>query len=94
MLYTLTSPADIYDRIRLFPSREAALAVAEGARKVLTVAVDFDPRMRRVIPSWTDPNHFDPEWTTPAQPHADGSVTAKGPIPSPLFQHGVLLHHA
>ncbi len=86
MLYTFTSPADEYDRIHLFPSREAALAMAAGrCGSVRGVAVGFDPRMRRVVPLWTDPNEFDPTWTTPAQPHPDGSITAKGPIPQQLF---------
>lgn len=84
MLYTFTNPSDPYDRIRLFPSPEAARAT-EGGKPVRVVAVGVDARMRRVIPLWTDPNSFDPSWTTPAQWHADGSVTAKGPIPSPLF---------
>lgn len=85
MLYTLTSPADEYDRILLFPSPEAALALGTGQRSVRVVAVNFDSRNRRVVPLWTDPEQFDPAWTTPAQPHPDGSVTAKGPIPQQLF---------
>jgi len=84
MLYTLTSPAESYDRIRLFPSLEAARA-AEETRPIRVVALGFDARMRRVIPLWTDPQSFDPAWSAPAQSHADGSVTAKGPIPTSLF---------
>jgi hypothetical protein len=85
MLYTVTSPADAYDRIRLFPDAEAARATAGDERAVLMVAVDFDALMRRVIPLWTDPHAFNPDWWAPAQPHPDGSVTARGPIPTPLF---------
>lgn len=85
MLYTIASPADQLDRIRLFPSAEAARATFDGSRPVRVVAVGFDPGMRRIVPLWTDPMVFDPAWTTPAQHHADGSVTAKGPIPQPLF---------
>lgn len=88
MLYTVTSPSDPYDRIRLFPSPEAARATEIG-KPVRVVAVGFDPRMRRVIPLWTDPQSFDPAWTAPAQSHADGSVTAKGPIPTSLFVLGL-----
>lgn len=85
MLYTVTGPADSYDRIQLFPNAEAARQAAGEQRTVRTVAVDFDSLMRRVVPLWTDPQEFNPEWWAPAQPHPDGSITAKGPIPTPLF---------
>lgn len=84
MLYTFTNPADPYDRIRLFSSPEAARAT-EVHKPVRVVALGADIRMRRVIPLWTDPKSFNPSWSAPAQWHADGSVTAKGPIPSSLF---------
>lgn len=86
MLYTVLSPGEEYDRILLFPSQEAAEAVAAGLRPVRPVAVGYDSMMRRVIPLWTDPQAFDPAWSTPAQPHPDGSVLAKGPIPVSLFR--------
>jgi hypothetical protein len=85
MLYTFTTPGESYDRIRLFPDPDAARALATEARRLQIVAVGYDARMRRVIPLWTDPTLFDPTWTAPAQSHPDGSVTAKGPIPSELF---------
>jgi hypothetical protein len=37
------------------------------------------------VPRWIDPLAFDPAWTTPAELHGDGSVTAKGMIPKELF---------
>jgi hypothetical protein len=86
MLYTMTSPAEDYDRILLYPSIEAARAVAGSMKPVHLVDVDYDEMMRRVIPLRTDPQAFDPDWSTPAQPHADGTVTAKGPIPEFLFR--------
>jgi hypothetical protein len=85
MLYTTTNPAEAYDRIRLFPSLEAARAVAFDGRHVQIVAVDYDHRMRRVVPLAADPALLDPAWSAPAQFHPDGSVTAKGPLPSHLF---------
>ena len=86
MLYTITNPAEDYDRIRLFPSLEAARAVAFDGRHIQIVAVDYDHRMRRVFPlHQVDPTLLDPAWSTPAQFHPDGSVTAKGPLPTHLF---------
>lgn len=87
MLYTVTSPAEASDRILLYPSREAAKRAISGSiRQVILVAVNYDEMMRRVIPVFTDAQSFDPDWSTPAQPHPDGSVTAKGPIPESLFR--------
>jgi hypothetical protein len=85
MLYTLTRPALQGDRIQLYPSPDAAQARAGGGQPVIEVAVRFDARGRRVVPSWTDPHVFDPMWTAPAEFHPDGSITAKGPIPGQLF---------
>jgi hypothetical protein len=85
MLYTITHPAEAYDRIRLFPSLEAARAVAFDGRNIQIVAVDYDHGMRRVVPLEVDPTVLDPAWSAPAQFHPDGSVTAKGPLPAHLF---------
>jgi hypothetical protein len=74
------------DRVRLFMTAEAALAVADPEHVVHAVAVGFDDRMRRVVPLWTDPEQFDPTWSAPAQSHADGSLTARGPIPRALYR--------
>lgn len=85
MLYTPTHPVQQGDRIRLFPTIDAARAVAQDGRPVLGVAVQFDAPCRRVTPLWVDAQIFDPAWSTPAEYHYDGSVTARGPIPEPLF---------
>jgi hypothetical protein len=85
MLYTPFCPDHALDRIRLFPSQEAARAFAGHGKRVLSVAVGFDAMMRRVVPLLCDPQAIDPNWSTPAQSHADGSVTAKGPIPEVLY---------
>ena len=85
MLYALVEPARQPDRIRLFPSEEAARRSAVGEREPVAVAVFCDAPSHRVFPSWTDPVIFDPTWATPAELHADGSVTARGPIPECLF---------
>jgi hypothetical protein len=85
MMYTNTRPTYQEDRIHLFPSLEAARA-AGGCRRILyKVAVRFDPLERRVVPLWTHPSVIDRNWRVRAEAHADGSVTARGPIPTLLF---------
>lgn len=84
MLYTSAEPKMQGDRIRLFPSLSAYRS-AFGSSPVHAVAVRFDPDGRRLFPLWTDPATFDPQWSTPAQFHADGSVTARAPVPQALF---------
>ena len=84
MLYTHTPSTHQGDRIRFYPSATAAQA-ADSGQAVLAVAVRFDAPGRRVVPLWTDPDMFDPTWTTPAELHADDSITARGPIPARLF---------
>jgi hypothetical protein len=86
MLYTFEGPRDDADRVRFFLTAEAALAQADPEHEIHAVAVEFEDQMRRVVPRWTDPELFDPSWTTPAQPHADGSLTARGPIPRALYR--------
>lgn len=85
MLYTLITPGEPHDRIRLFPDPDAARAEAPEPKRIRIVAVGYDERMKRVVPLWTDDRLSNPFWFAPAQPHPDGSVTAKGPIPSELF---------
>ena len=85
MFFTTTDPMHQSDRIYLYPRPEAALHGLNDGRSVFGVAVEFDLRSRKVTPLWVDRESFDPAWTTPAEPHADGSVTAKAPIPEPLF---------
>lgn len=84
MLYTAYEPTSQGDRIRLFPSL-AAFRTTFGNRAAFEVAVRYDPGDRRLYPLWTHPFSFDPTWSTPAQLHADGSVTARAPIPEVLF---------
>lgn len=84
----LFAPADSEgtpDRVRLFPTLEAAAGKAVPQREWIAVAVEVAPCGRRVSPLWTDARAFDPGWQSPAQLHADGSVTARGPIPEPLI---------
>lgn len=85
MLYTPTRPADQGDRVRLYPSPDAARAEAGADRPIFEVAVRLEGRQRRLVPLWSLPQVLDPTWTTPAQIHADGSITARAPIPQPLF---------
>lgn len=88
MLYTTTASDCQVDRIRLFPSPEAAVeANSCAARRVHGVAVGLDRGDHRLIPLWTDPNVFDSAWTAPAELLADRSIIAKCPIPAPLFVH-------
>ena len=82
MLYTRTIPAEQRDRIELFPDVDAARM---DGHRVIGVAVHFDARSRRLVPLRAMPREFDPMWTTPAEFHADGSITARGPIPELLF---------
>jgi hypothetical protein len=88
MLYTTTPCDHQSDRIRLFPSPEAAVgADADRVRTVHGVAVLLDRGDHRVVPLWTDPQVFDSAWTAPAELLADRSIIARGPIPAPLFVH-------
>ncbi|WP_406696880.1 hypothetical protein V5E97_38430 [Singulisphaera sp. Ch08] len=88
MLYTTTASDHQVDRIRLFPSPEAAAeADANDVRTIHGVAVTLDRGVHRVIPLWTDPQVFDSAWTAPAELLADRSIIARCPIPAPLFVH-------
>ena len=84
MLYTRTPAGQQRDRIELFP-HPAAAALALDGHPVIGVAVQYDARSRRLVPLRAMPREFDPTWTTPAESHPDGSVTARGPIPELLF---------
>jgi hypothetical protein len=85
MLYTLTTPGEPHDRIRLFPDPALARGGSAGGRPVRVVAVNFDERMKRVVPLWKDGPLSNPFWYAPAESHPDGSITAKGPFPRELF---------
>jgi hypothetical protein len=85
MMYTPTRPAEQGDRILLFPDPLAARAALGEGLTLFGVAVQFDWRGRRVAALGPDARGIDPTWSTPAEAHADGSATARGPIPSLLF---------
>ncbi len=87
MLYTLTDPAEPVDRVRLFLSLEEARNLSEhrGEHSVYAVAASFDRRGRCLVPLERHAAAIDPDWTTPVQPHGDGSITARGPIPPALY---------
>lgn len=85
MFFTLTSPDAEVDRVHLFPDVDAAVTEARGVQLVYQVDVELDEPSRRVTPSWVDDRVFDSAWRTPAEIHADGSITVRGPIPSVLF---------
>ena len=85
MFYALITPEYETDRIHLFPSIESAVSRDSDGRPVYEVAVNFDPGQGLVVPIRVDAHAFDPEWTTRAEAHGDGSITAKGRIPRELY---------
>ncbi len=85
MFYVLIPPHHEADRVRLYPSRDAAIAHAGDNAPVYAVAVEFDKAGRLVVPCWVIPHQVETDWTTPAELHGDGSLTAKGTIPSEFF---------
>jgi hypothetical protein len=85
MFYALMPPEHETDRIRLFPTIDAAVSQDRDGRPIYEVAVDFDPDDRLVVPITVDAQVVDPEWTTRAEVHGDGSITAKGKIPGELY---------
>jgi hypothetical protein len=84
MLYTVMPTAQ-GDRILLYASEQAARASADAGRPICSVAVRFEARHRQIIPLGGRPEGIDPTWAAPAEQHADGSITAKGPIPEVFF---------
>jgi hypothetical protein len=85
MYYTTVSPASAPDRVHLFPDPATALARDAITRQVFAVALRVDAQGHHVVPLLPDPIMDDPRWTTPAELHADGSITVKGPIPEALY---------
>jgi len=85
MFFTITSPDSEVDRVHLYPDIDAAVIEARGAQPVYRVDVELDEPSRRVTPSWVDDRVFDSSWHPPAEIHADGSITVRGPIPRVLF---------
>jgi len=64
---------------------EAAIAADQECRPVFEVALNLEAGDRLVASSEINAPDFDPNWTTRAQLHGDGSITAKGTIPRELF---------
>jgi hypothetical protein len=85
MLYTHIPPFREADRVQLFRDAEAALSRAGRRGAFFAVAVRFDERGRRVIPTRVHLPSLDPTWATPAELNGDGSITAKGIIPRELY---------
>lgn len=85
MLYTLTDPARQGDRIVLYPRFDQGRGEFGHAPSIYLVAVRYDEWSRRLVPLRVDLRSIDPMWASPAYREADGTVTARGPIPEPLF---------
>ncbi|MBV8267586.1 MAG: hypothetical protein JO252_14775 [Planctomycetaceae bacterium] len=84
-LFTATPPARQEDKILLHPSIEAARLEVGSRRPIYQVAACLARDGHRLLPHGSLSPDFDPAWTTSAESHGDGSVTAQGPIPSWLF---------
>ena len=63
MFYVLTPPYYKADRVRLYPTRDAALAESGDHSPVYAVAVEFDKAGRLVVPSWVIPRMAEAEWS-------------------------------
>jgi hypothetical protein len=85
MFYCTCDPENQGDRVRLYRDVESAIAADRECRPVYEVALNLDAGGRLVVSSELDAPEFDPDWTTRAQLHGDGSITAKGTIPRELF---------
>jgi hypothetical protein len=85
MFYCICDPDRQGDRIRLYRDVQAAIAADRECRPVYEVALDLEAGDRLVVSSELAALDFDPDWTTRAQLHGDGSITAKGSIPRELF---------
>jgi hypothetical protein len=84
-LFTATHPARQEDKIHLHPSIEAARLEVGGRRPIYRVAACLARDGHCLLPHGSFSPDFDSAWTTPVEPHVDGSVTAQGPIPGWLF---------
>lgn len=85
MLYTLTPPTRQGDALHLYPTRQAALDHAMERQVIHGVAVDLDENRGCLVPAVKPPWGLDAGWTTSVERHADGSMTARGPLPEILF---------
>ena len=85
MFYCTCDPNHQGDRIRLYRDVESAIAADHECRPVYEVALCLEADDSLVVSSEIAALDFDPYWTTRAQLHGDGSITAKGMIPRELF---------
>ena len=82
MFYTHTRRGD---RIRLFPTPQAAQAQAADGQAIHAVAVHLDGYARCLTPLDKPVSGADAGWRAPVEVHDDGSVTADGTIPEKFF---------
>jgi hypothetical protein len=83
--FTATHPAQQEDKIHLHPSIETARLEVGSRQPIYRVAACLARDGHRLLPHGSFSPDFDSAWTTPVEPHVDGSVTAQGPIPGWLF---------
>lgn len=84
-LFTATHPDQQQDAIQLQANAEAARHEGGENQPVHRVAVCLSRDGHRLLPLGSFSPDFDATWATSAEPHADGSVTARGPLPGWLF---------
>lgn len=84
-LFTATDPAQQSNQIRLHPTIESARFDIDEGKPVHRVAARLARDGHLLLPLGSLSPGYDPAWTTRAEPQADGSVTAQGPLPGWLF---------
>jgi hypothetical protein len=82
MFYTPTRRGE---RIRLYPTPQAAQAHAAEGQAIHAVAVHLDGYARCLTPLDKRVTELDAGWRGPVELHEDGSLTTLGPLPEPLF---------
>src|SRR4051794_27264883 len=82
MLYTPTRQGD---RIRLYPTPEAAQAHAGDGQAIHAVAVNLDGIAHYLTPVSKQVPGLDAGWRSTVELHEDGSFTARESIPKQLF---------
>ena len=85
MFYAPTPFESQTDRVHLYPTLEAARSHSLDGHPIYEVAVDLDASRRFLVPDRVAPEDVDPEWSTRAELHGNGSLTAQGPIPREFF---------
>jgi hypothetical protein len=82
MYYTPTRRGD---RIRLYPTPQAAQAHAADGQAIHAVAVNLDGFARCLTLVNKNVTELDAGWRSPVELHEDGSLTTREPIPEQLF---------